>query len=81
MATAALVRGEDASLQPGWPASASKVSILLQELEKVATGVTRCLVGFLAPHLIVGDLHVGAELVVLEGPRVVAQLRVDSLLP
>ncbi|WIX93508.1 hypothetical protein [Amycolatopsis sp. DG1A-15b] len=79
MATSVFVLGGDAELQPGWPASATQLSILLQPVELLGDGRSRCLVGFLVPELALPNLHVGAEILVLEGPRTVASARIEDV--
>src|SRR4051812_21706811 len=80
MATAVFVQGDDARVQPGWPASADQVSVLLQEVDRIDHHRRRCLVGFLVPELALPHLRPGAELLVLEGPRTVAVANVEALL-
>lgn len=80
MATAVFVRGGEEAVQPGWPASADQLSILLQEVERLDGHRRRCLVGFLVPELALPHLRPGAELLVLEGPRTVAGARIDTVL-
>ncbi len=80
MATAVFVQGGEAEIQPDWPVSADQLSILLQETERLDDDHRRCLVGFLVPELALAHLHPGTELLVLEGPRTVAQLRIESVL-
>jgi hypothetical protein len=53
MATAVFVKGCEEEVQPGWPASADQLSILLQETKRLADDRRRCLVGFLVPELTV----------------------------
>ncbi len=80
MATSVFVEGDEDEVQPGWPASADQLSILLEPVKSDDVGRTRCVVGFLAPDLARASLRQGAELRVLEGPRVVAHARVERLL-
>jgi len=80
MATAVFVQGREKEIQPGWPASADQLSILLQETERLDDDHRRCLVGFLVPELALPHLRPGAELLVLEGPRTVAQVRIETML-
>lgn len=76
MATAVFVQGTDSEVQPDWPASADQLSILLQKVEEVDERHWRCLVGFLAPELARPNLQSDVELLILEGPRVVASAQV-----
>ncbi|WP_322778632.1 hypothetical protein [Frankia sp. Cas4] len=80
MATAVFVQGGDEEVQPGWPASADQLSILLQETERLDDNHRRCLVGFLVPELALPHMRPGAELLVLEGPRTVARVRIETVL-
>lgn len=80
MATAVFVHGNDAEVQPGWPASANQLSVLLQEVDRLDSDRRRCLVGFLVPELAVPHVHPGAELLVLEGPRTVAEATIESVI-
>jgi len=80
MATAVFVQGREKEIQPGWPASADQLSILLQETERLDDDHRRCPVGFLVPELALPHLRPGAELLVLEGPRTVAQVRIETML-
>lgn len=76
MATSVFVLGGDADLQPGWPASATQLSILLEQVELLEDGRSRCLVGFLVPDLARPNLHAGTEILVLEGPKTVASVQI-----
>ncbi|MGC5401052.1 hypothetical protein ACPXCP_35585 [Streptomyces sp. DT20] len=80
MATAVFVLGDDSEVQPGWPASAEQLSILLQKTGERDDGRWECLVGFLVPELALPHVHAGAELIVLEGPRAVATAQVSAVL-
>ena len=80
MATAVFVLGMDRELQPGWPGTADQLSILLQKTEDLDERRWRCLVGFLAPELAQPNLRPGAELLVLEGPRVVASAHIGAVI-
>lgn len=80
MATAVFVQGGDREVEPGWPASADQLSILLQKTEELDERRWRCVVGFLAPELARPNLRPGVELLVLEGPRVVASAQVDAVI-
>lgn len=79
MATAVFVLGDDVEVQPGWPASADQVSILLQKTGELDDGRWHCLVGFLVPELARPHLRLGAELLVLEGPHTVATACIDTV--
>lgn len=80
MATAVFVLGDDSDVQPGWPASAEQLSILLRKTGELDDGRWECLVGFLVPELARPHVHAGAQLIVLEGPRTVAPAQVSAVL-
>jgi hypothetical protein len=79
MATAVFVHGEEENVQPGWPALADQLSILLQEIDSLGATRRRCLVGFLAPELARPYIRPGVDLLVLEGPRTVAKIHINKL--
>ena len=79
MATGVFVQGDDREVHPGWPASTDQLSILLQKTKELDERRWLCLVGFLAPELARPNLRPGVELLVLEGPRVVASARVGAV--
>jgi hypothetical protein len=66
---------------PDWPAKASAVSILLQRIGLGASGIERARIAFIAPDLARPSLRVGARILVMEGPKVVAELTVREVLP
>ena len=80
-ATCVFPLGGEAEVQPGWPATADEMfSILLEEIEVLdASNERRYKVGFLAPELAKPYTHDGAELLIMEGPRVVAHGRIDTV--
>lgn len=79
MATAVFVHGGDVEVQPDWPAGADQLSILLQETARLDNDRRRCLVGFLVPEMALPHLRPGAELLVLEGPRTAASVRIETV--
>jgi hypothetical protein len=78
-ATVVFVMGDDAEVLPGWPARAEKLSILLQEVESLCDGSRRCKVDFLARDLARPFLHPGVELLIMEGPKVVATAEITEV--
>lgn len=70
-ATCAFALGDDADVLPGWPAAAAEWSILLQQ-ESGSDGPRLYKVDFLYPDRVRNFVRNGAELVILEGHRVVA---------
>jgi hypothetical protein len=80
MATAVFALGDESEVQPGWPASADQLSILLEKTGELDDGRWSCAVGFLVPDLARSHLqHPGAELLVLEGPRTVAVAHITEV--
>jgi hypothetical protein len=57
---------------PGWPAGAEHFSILLEEVEALPGGAWLCKVDFLARDLARPYVHPGQPLLIMEGPKVVA---------
>lgn len=79
LATAVFVQGDEGEVQPDWPVSATQLSILLQEIERLAEDRRYRLVGFLVAELALPHLRPGAELLVLEGPRTVARVWIETV--
>jgi hypothetical protein len=75
-ATCVFPLGDDARLHPGWPAAGDALSILLEAIETSEDGLGVYKVDFLARDLARPFLHPGAEVLVMEGPRVVARGRI-----
>jgi hypothetical protein len=73
--------GGDAETMPGWPATAPQISILIQRLEAEPNTWEMAKVGFLVPNLARPHLHVGADILVMEGPRPVAHGTVEEVFP
>jgi hypothetical protein len=79
-ATAVFVLGGDASVRPGWPASADQISILVQRIGKLPDGSDAANIDFLVPELAQPFMHDGAQLVIMEGPKIVAQATITKML-
>jgi hypothetical protein len=79
-ATAVFCLGGEAETVPEWPASADQLSILVQSLDRHDDGADVSLIGFLFPDLARPYLHPGAELLILEGPKVVARATIRDLI-
>jgi hypothetical protein len=79
-ATAVFRLDGEAETAPGWPANADQLSILVQRTGVLPGGEDLASIGFLFPYLARPYLHVGAELVILEGPKAVAYAVVCELL-
>ena len=80
-ATAAFVLGKEAETVPGWPVGAALDSILIKPTSRGADGVDIAEIGFLVPDRVRQHLHVGSELLVMEGPKVVARAKVTQVHP
>lgn len=78
-ATAVFVLGDDRELQPGWPASADHLSVLLEETSVREDGSRVCKVDFLVRELAIPHLVPGGEILVMEGPRVVASALITAV--
>lgn len=78
-ATCVFPLGGESKVQPGWPGSAEQLSILLQEVEVEPDGHRLCKVDFLARDLARPFLHPGADVLILEGPKVVATAVIRNL--
>jgi hypothetical protein len=63
--------GGDREVHPHWPRGAEHFSILLEEVERLPDNARVCKVGFLAPDLAQPFVHPGADVLVMEGPRIV----------
>ena len=79
MATAVFKVGDEREVMPGWPATADQLSILVQRLGTVESGEESAYIDFLVPDLARPHLYVGAEILVMEGPRVVAEATVSDI--
>jgi hypothetical protein len=71
-ATCIFPLGDDREVHPDWPSGAEHFSVLLEEVEGLPNDDRVCKVGFLAPDLARPFLHPGADVLIMEGPKVVA---------
>jgi hypothetical protein len=71
-ATCIFPLGDDREVHPDWPRGADHFSILLEEVERLPNDDRVCKVGFLAADLAQPFVHPGAEILVMEGPKIVA---------
>jgi hypothetical protein len=79
-ATAVFCQEGDDEVQPDWPASADQSSVLLEKFAELEDGNWRCKLGFLVPELVAEHIILGAALLIMEGPRVVATAEIIELL-
>jgi len=79
-ATAVFKLGGESEVMPGWPATADQISILVERSDPTEDGVESGRIGFLVPDLARPFVRVGAEFLIMEGPRVVAGATVIELL-
>ncbi|GAB2699837.1 hypothetical protein [Nocardia thraciensis] len=78
--TAVFRLGGEEETQPGWPAQSNQaISILIERTGEDCDGGELVNIGFLAPDLALPYLHEGAEILVLEGPKVVASMVVRDV--
>jgi hypothetical protein len=73
VATCVFPLGNDAEVCPGWPASGDALSILLEAVDTADDGAGLYKVDFLARDLARPFLHQGADVLLMEGPTVVAR--------
>jgi len=71
-ATCVFPLGGESEVQPGWPGTADQLSVLLQETEAGSDGSRVCKVDFIARDAVRPFLHPGANMLILEGPKIVA---------
>lgn len=77
-ATAVFPRGEDESLLPGWPGSGEHLSVLLQLVEQSQSGGVYK-VDFLARDLAQPLIQRSANMLIMEGPRVVGDATIQEV--
>ncbi|MFD7537396.1 hypothetical protein [Streptomyces sp. NPDC059819] len=78
-ATAVFAHGSEHEVHPGWPATADQLSILLEEVAVREDGTRVCKVDFLVRDLAIPRLTSGGDILIMEGPRVVALAVVSRL--
>jgi hypothetical protein len=71
-ATCIFPLGDDHEVHPQWPRGAEQFSILLEETERLSSDDRLCKVAFLAPDLALPFVAPGAAVLIMEGPRIVA---------
>jgi len=79
-ATCIFPLGGEAETMPGWPATATQISILIQRLGAEPAAQELAKVGFLVPDLAKPYLHAGAKVLVMEGPKAVAHGIIQDVL-
>lgn len=72
--------GGEAEAVPGWPATAEKFSLLLQQVETMTSGAWLCKIDFLARELVADHLIPSAVMLVMEGPKVVGHAAIQEVL-
>jgi hypothetical protein len=80
-ATAVFVLAAEQETVPGWPATADHISILIKTTARSGEDVDVAEIGFLVPDLARPHVHVGAQLLVMEGPKVVAHAEISKVHP
>ncbi|WP_157575003.1 hypothetical protein [Jiangella muralis] len=71
--------GGETELDPGWPATAEKFSLLLQRIAESPAGEWECKLDFLARNLVKQYLQPGAVMLVMEGPTVVGKAIISDV--
>lgn len=73
--------GDDAGLTPGWPRTADpSLTILIERENSIPAMTEMAKIGFIAPDMAAPFIHLGAEILVLEGSTPVATATVERLL-
>jgi hypothetical protein len=72
-ATCVFPLGNDEEVHPGWPAAGDALSVLLEAVDTTAGGTGTYKVDFLVRDLARPFLHRGADILVMQGPTVVAR--------
>ena len=80
-ATAVFPLGGERETQPDWLATGDMFSVLLEEVPGSAEGVREYKVDFLVRDLARPFLHPGAEMLITEGPKVVASAVIRDVQP
>ena len=78
--TCVFLLGGEAEVLPGWPGSSDQLSILLQEVSIEDQDIRLCKVDFLVRELARDFLCPGAQLLILEGPRIVATATIRAVM-
>jgi hypothetical protein len=77
-ATAVFVLGGDAELVPGWPAGGEHFSVLLDFDETSPEGESLAKIEFMSWSLVADRLLPGSAFLIMEGPKPVAEARVNE---
>lgn len=77
MATAVFELGGEREVHPGWPATAQHISILIEQVDERDDGTRTCKIDFLVRDLALPYLTPGLRILVMEGPKVVAEADVQ----
>ena len=72
-ANCAFPLGGELELVPGWPATAESYSVLVQKLTERDSRRWRCALDFFAHDLVANFVTVGAQMLIMEGPKVVGE--------
>ncbi|MEU1801682.1 hypothetical protein [Streptomyces sp. NPDC019937] len=79
-ATCIFKMGNDNEIHPNWPANAAQLSILIEKTNTLPDGRNAAMIGFLAPELASPFLSKGQEILIMEGPKVVAHATIEEVL-
>lgn len=80
-ATSIFVQDGDPEVHPNWPLNADQMSILIEQSGVLPGGAWMCKVDFLARDLAEPFVRPGAVLLIMEGPKVVANAVITSVEP
>jgi len=80
-ATCVFPLGGDDEVLPGWPAAGDAFSILLQSVDPGVHGSGDYKVDFLARDLVRPFVRPDADVLIMEGPRIVGRARIAEVLP
>jgi hypothetical protein len=78
-ATCVFPIGGDREINPDWPRGAEHFSILLEEVERLPDDARVCKVDFLAPDLATPFVHPGADVLIMEGQKIVASAQIREV--
>jgi hypothetical protein len=71
--------GGEAETLPGWPVSAEKFSVFIQKVDDGPDGAWICKIDFIAPGLVAAYLSRDADMLVMEGPKIVGRATISDV--
>lgn len=79
-ATCIFPLGNDDEVLPDWPKGAEQFSILLEEIQRLPDNDGVCKIDFLAPDLAQPFVQPGADVLIMEGPKIVANAVIREII-